>query len=405
MDTVSVAGDNDQFEDTLVLPRSPAKKTSRKRKNRTSSESDTDFQADSEDESESEQLFNDIDASKELASERRRSATNIANSSLYKQNGVGVSPISSSQVSQFPAVTFPMHSMQIKRGLGKSFVVPPRGSLKIALDQSEQRNGVEGITAQPTSTNQATHNALPSSANLASPKQLPITKATKVNRTTVKPFERAQIPIRNPLEPMYGSYNNRMCPACHKDHPQGACELKAAGVEHCGLCGLAHYGHSRTCPHIKSETQVREMLKALKSSPEKKELVDAAMKYLRGVKGTLVQQKKRDREKAAMTMGQPLPVPTYAGVGRPPKNATVQPLGAINGIGAGPHPEGFPNSPPHHDVPAAYYGPVNAHSENSGNAILGQRTFMQYQMAQQMHAQGHDDQHVESALRGYLGSG
>ena len=41
------------------------------------------------------------------------------------------------------------------------------------------------------------------------------------------------------------------------------------------------------------------MLIALKSSPEKKELVEAARKYLQGVKGTLVRQKK-EREKALM---------------------------------------------------------------------------------------------------------
>lgn len=39
------------------------------------------------------------------------------------------------------------------------------------------------------------------------------------------------------------------------------------------------------------------MLQALKSSNESRELVDVAMKYLRGVKGTLVQQKRRDKEK------------------------------------------------------------------------------------------------------------
>jgi hypothetical protein len=52
------------------------------------------------------------------------------------------------------------------------------------------------------------------------------------------------------------------------------------------------------------------MLQALKSSPEKRELVDAAVKYLRGVKGHLVQQKKKDHEKAmAISGGNPLPGP------------------------------------------------------------------------------------------------
>ncbi|KAF2258008.1 hypothetical protein CC78DRAFT_538119 [Lojkania enalia] len=114
----------------------------------------------------------------------------------------------------------------------------------------------------------------------------------------VKPFVRAQLPIRSPLEFTMGQYNYQMCYACRQQHPLGACPLKVAGVEHCGLCGLAHFGHGRTCPHIKSETQVREMLEALKNSPEKRELVEAAVKYLRGVKGTLVQSKKKNKEKA-----------------------------------------------------------------------------------------------------------
>jgi chromodomain-helicase-DNA-binding protein 4 len=46
------------------------------------------------------------------------------------------------------------------------------------------------------------------------------------------------------------------------------------------------------------------MMQALKRSPESKELIDLAVKYLRGVKGTLVQSKKREREKAmANTQG------------------------------------------------------------------------------------------------------
>ncbi|ORY14692.1 PHD/FYVE-zinc-finger like domain-domain-containing protein [Clohesyomyces aquaticus] len=117
--------------------------------------------------------------------------------------------------------------------------------------------------------------------------------------STVKPFSRAHLPVRSPFEPSFG-HQNVQCFACHTAHPRGACPLKISGAEHCGLCGLAHFGHARTCPHINSETQVRYMLEALKNSPEKKELVDAAMKYLRGVKGTLVQKKKKDREKAAM---------------------------------------------------------------------------------------------------------
>jgi len=86
------------------------------------------------------------------------------------------------------------------------------------------------------------------------------------------------------------------CIACNLRHPTGSCPLKLAGTERCPLCGIAHYGHARVCPHIKSETMVRLMLDDLKNSPERRDIVDAAVKYLRGVKGHLVMNKKRKKE-------------------------------------------------------------------------------------------------------------
>jgi len=87
------------------------------------------------------------------------------------------------------------------------------------------------------------------------------------------------------------------CQACTKYHPVGSCPLKVAGVERCPLCGIAHYGYARVCPHIKSETMVRMMLETLRNSSEPRYLRDAATKYLRGVKGTLVYAKKKAKEK------------------------------------------------------------------------------------------------------------
>ena len=46
------------------------------------------------------------------------------------------------------------------------------------------------------------------------------------------------------------------CVACKEFHPAGLCPIKLAGPEHCNLCGIAHFGASRICPHIQSETQV-----------------------------------------------------------------------------------------------------------------------------------------------------
>ena len=116
-------------------------------------------------------------------------------------------------------------------------------------------------------------------------------------------FHRATViwPL-NPAQPatQHDSQNSRpRCYACGTPHPVGYCPLKAAGEEYCNLCGLAHFGQSRTCPHIRSETQVRDMLSALKQSTESKYLIDAATKYLKGVKGHLVAEKKKRLQKAA----------------------------------------------------------------------------------------------------------
>ncbi|KAK3698880.1 hypothetical protein LTR37_016757 [Vermiconidia calcicola] len=71
-----------------------------------------------------------------------------------------------------------------------------------------------------------------------------------------------------------------------------------AGVEYCNLCGMAHFGSARVCPHIQSETQVRQMLDALKYSNEPEHLVVEAKRYLRGLKGNLVQLKKQKEAKS-----------------------------------------------------------------------------------------------------------
>ena len=73
----------------------------------------------------------------------------------------------------------------------------------------------------------------------------------------------------------------------------GWCRLKVAGIEHCGLCGLAHVGHGRTCPHLNSEVQVATLLGTLKESTESRELIEQATKYLRMIRGDLVQRKRK----------------------------------------------------------------------------------------------------------------
>lgn len=125
-----------------------------------------------------------------------------------------------------------------------------------------------------------------------------------------RPFKRVKVPTGQapyytgadgPLDlseyTEHGSLpSSHMCSACDESHPLGWCRIKLAAVEHCGLCGIAHLGHGRTCPHLGSEAQVVTLLQTLKESTEPRELVDQAVKYLRMIRGDLV-QRKRNREK------------------------------------------------------------------------------------------------------------
>lgn len=94
------------------------------------------------------------------------------------------------------------------------------------------------------------------------------------------------------------------CMACKEEHPMGWCRLKIAGVEHCGLCGLAHMGHGRTCPHLNNERQVETLLMTLKESTESRELVDEAIRYLRVIRSDLVSQRRQKERKAQMLLEQ-----------------------------------------------------------------------------------------------------
>ncbi|KAF2099730.1 hypothetical protein NA57DRAFT_18327, partial [Rhizodiscina lignyota] len=159
----------------------------------------------------------------------------------------------------------------------------------------------------------------PSSQSRAQPpKQLPGLQSQPKSRATHPTFKRARVqPARVPAAlPGNRAASNAgqgiqtttppyeppppvvTCSACGKTHHQGSCPLKLAGVEFCNLCGLAHFGVARTCPHVNSETQVILMIEALKQSREAPHLKETALKYLKGVKGTLVQAKRKAREKA-----------------------------------------------------------------------------------------------------------
>lgn len=119
-------------------------------------------------------------------------------------------------------------------------------------------------------------------------------------RLKTAPFQRVQSP---PPQPTFGLDGTSdllppWCIACNQHHFLGLCRLKQAGLEHCPLCGLAHFGGRRACSHFHSETQVRRMLEALRQSTEDRQLVSAAKKYLRGVLGHL--QAANNKARSAM---------------------------------------------------------------------------------------------------------
>ncbi|KAK2768638.1 hypothetical protein FQN54_000494 [Arachnomyces sp. PD_36] len=143
-----------------------------------------------------------------------------------------------------------------------------------------------------------------------------------------------------------------ICVACNAPHPVGYCPLKLAGVEHCGLCGIAHIGYSRTCPHLNSEAQVAMMLGSLKASTEQRALVDEATKYLRGIRGDLVRRKKVQALKDAGKV--------------PSRSANDLPIGASAAIAAARNPPPIPQKDPKPYVPRRKY----QHTHHQSNAPL-----------------------------------
>ncbi|KAF2706482.1 hypothetical protein K504DRAFT_459785 [Pleomassaria siparia CBS 279.74] len=338
---VDYAAEQNAAAEAALGRESPLKVTKRRRTKNASSDSDTDFQTDNSGQEESAAEA-DADADMEMVGDLANLTANKGKPrNLYTQTGASAS---------LPAP--------------QSFKVLPSNTTKPSNSNGSSKNkyGFQDLKSRT--------------------------------------FSRVQVPIRSTLEPTYGQTQAQLCAACKQHHPRGACHLKAAGVEHCGLCGLAHFGHARTCPHIKSETQVREMLQALKNSPEKRELVDMAAKYLRGVKGHLVQQKKKDQERSLLQA---------SGVSRQPQAQMHS-----NGIGPGAIPQTHGPAAPHlaaprRDVPVLHTGPSKAAPGSVGSYLLSGRGAppQQSQRSQQASMpaadEPFDDKAVESALRGFLG--
>jgi chromodomain-helicase-DNA-binding protein 4 len=85
--------------------------------------------------------------------------------------------------------------------------------------------------------------------------------------------------------------------------------MKRTGVEHCELCGIAHFGGTDNCANLKSEKQVRLMLDALKTSTEAREDIELARTQLRVRIHDLVQEKKQRRASLGSVTGSILSLP------------------------------------------------------------------------------------------------
>ncbi|KGO64129.1 Zinc finger, PHD-type [Penicillium italicum] len=89
------------------------------------------------------------------------------------------------------------------------------------------------------------------------------------------------------------------CVACQRHHIPGRCPLRLAGVEFCGLCGLAHWGGRRACPHMQSGLQITRMLEALEKSTEAPSLISGAKRYLQGILKSVARSARDERKKAS----------------------------------------------------------------------------------------------------------
>lgn len=82
------------------------------------------------------------------------------------------------------------------------------------------------------------------------------------------------------------------CSHCKAEHPVGECPQQQGGLEHCGLCSIAHLSVSRKCPQTATEVQLRLMLDSLKHSTEPKEHLAATKQLLKRELAERIRRKK-----------------------------------------------------------------------------------------------------------------
>ena len=160
--------------------------------------------------------------------------------------------------------------------------------------------------------------------------------ATAFKRVTLSPPPTVN-GVDGALTEINSNVASQPCLACGKQHVEGYCPLKHAGLEHCPLCGIAHYGHYRTCPHLSSVTQCQKMLDALKKSTESQLERKIAKQYIVGIIADLSRRRRLKEQEVNGTNGtgghlvsqqdgapgQVIPISQVNGSNRPAQSALV----------------------------------------------------------------------------------
>ncbi|KXG53077.1 SNF2-related protein [Penicillium griseofulvum] len=152
---------------------------------------------------------------------------------------------------------------------------------------------------------------------------VPAQTANAEQQAAAHTFRRVEFPRPPSLgtDGAQDDFPSSKCVACQHRHRPGRCSLRYAGVEFCGLCGLAHWGGRRACPHLQSTVQVTRMLEALEKSVEAPALILEAKRYLQGIRKS-VARSERERKKASLAASAgpqvPLTLPSLGGVSTAP---------------------------------------------------------------------------------------
>lgn len=98
-------------------------------------------------------------------------------------------------------------------------------------------------------------------------------------------------PIRVSIGPS-GYTNEVECRLCRKLHKPGECSLRQVEIEQCPACGYNHFHVRRTCPLLDDVDYIEAMYERLKESTEDQQVLDAAKRYLTGVRAALALRKR-----------------------------------------------------------------------------------------------------------------